>query len=119
VSFTEANILDRETMDGLVADCDQIFHLAAVVGVKLILEKPVHTIETNVEGTQGILKLAQKYGRKVLIASTSEVYGKAMETQTMQDSLSEDGDWTLGSTGKSRWAYACSKAMDEFLALAY
>ena len=119
VSFTEANILDREIMDPLVAGCDQVFHLAAVVGVKLILEKPVHTIETNVEGTQGILKLAQKYGRKVLIASTSEVYGKAMETSVPSDCLSEDGDWTLGSTGKSRWAYACSKAMDEFLALAY
>ena len=119
VSFTEANILDHDIMEPLVADCDQIFHLAAVVGVKLILEKPVHTIETNVEGTQTILKLANKYGCKVLIASTSEVYGKAMETAIKTDNLSEDGDWTLGSTGKSRWAYACSKAMDEFLALAY
>lgn len=119
VAFTEANILDRDVMEPLVADCDQVFHLAAVVGVKLILEKPVHTIETNVEGTQTILKLANEYQRKVLIASTSEVYGKAMETALKTDCLSEDGDWTLGSTGKSRWAYACSKAMDEFLALAY
>ncbi len=119
VDFTQANILDREVMEPLVANCDQVFHLAAVVGVKLILEKPVHTIETNVEGTQVILKLAREHNKKVLVASTSEVYGKAMENLHHSDQLSEDGDWTLGSTGKSRWAYACSKAMDEFLALAY
>lgn len=119
VGFTEASILDREVMEPLVRDCDQVFHLAAVVGVRLILEKPVQTIETNVDGTQLMLKLAQRYGRKILIASTSEVYGKAMEQAHPSDLLSEEGDWTLGSTGKSRWAYACSKAMDEFLALAY
>lgn len=119
VTFVEGNIMDRPLMERLVSECDQIFHLAAVVGVHLILEKPVHTIETNVEGTQNVLKLAVKHGRKVLIASTSEVYGKVMESAANVDFLKEDGDWTLGATGKSRWAYACSKAMDEFLALAY
>ncbi|MCB0718364.1 MAG: GDP-mannose 4,6-dehydratase [Bacteroidetes bacterium] len=119
VRFVEGNIMNFGLMEDLISECDEIFHLAAVVGVHLILEKPVHTITTNVEGTQNVLKLAAKYGRKVLVASTSEVYGKVMETQVHVDRLKEDGDWTLGATGKSRWSYACSKAMDEFLALAY
>ena len=119
VTFVRGSILDIALLQKEVEWCDQIFHLAAVVGVRLILERPVHTIETNVDGAQNVLKLASAYGKKVLIASTSEVYGKAMETSAPIDRLKEDGDWTLGSTGKSRWAYACSKAMDEFLALAY
>lgn len=114
-----ASVMDYATLEQLVEECDQIFHLAAAVGVKLIMEKPVETIITNVQGTENVLKLASKYDKKVLIASTSEVYGKLMENNGGINSLKEDGDWQLGSTGKRRWAYACSKAMDEFLSLAY
>lgn len=116
---TIADIQDYETLERLVAECDQIFHLAAAVGVKLIMEKPVETIVTNVGGTENVLKLASAYGKKTFIASTSEVYGKMMELNTDVAGLSEGHDIILGSTDKRRWAYACSKAMDEFLALAY
>src|SRR5687767_15343354 len=94
--------------------CDIVVHLAAAVGVKLIVEQPVHTIETNVHGTEVVLKLANKKKKLVLIASTSEVYGKSTTVP-----FSEDADLVLGPTTKHRWAYACSKALDEFLALAY
>jgi UDP-glucose 4-epimerase len=114
-----SSVMDYDTLEQLVEECDQIYHLAAAVGVKLIMENPVETIITNVQGSENILKLASYYDKKVLIASTSEVYGKLMENNGEINKLKEDGDWQLGSTGKRRWAYACSKAMDEFLSLAY
>lgn len=114
-----ASVMDYHTMEQLVEECDQIFHLAAAVGVKLIMENPVETIITNVQGTENVLKLASYHDKKVLIASTSEVYGKLMEGNNGVSHLSEDGDWQLGPTNKRRWAYACSKAMDEFLSMAY
>jgi UDP-glucose 4-epimerase len=91
-----------------------VVHLAAAVGVKLIVESPVHTIETNVHGTEVVLKLANKKKKLVLIASTSEVYGKSATVP-----FTEDADLVLGPSSKHRWAYACSKLIDEFLALAY
>jgi UDP-glucose 4-epimerase len=101
-------------MAEMVDGCDRIFHLAAAVGVKLIVESPVRTIETNVHLTEVMLRLAQKKKRPILIASTSEVYGKSEQLP-----FREDGDLVLGATFKGRWSYACSKAIDEFLALAY
>ena len=98
----------------LIDRCDIVVHLAAAVGVKLIVEQPVHTIETNVHGTEVVLKIANKKKKLVLIASTSEVYGKSLEVP-----FREDADLVLGPTTKHRWAYACSKMIDEFLALAY
>ncbi len=98
----------------LVEKCDVVFHLAAAVGVKLIVESPVRTIETNVYGTEVVLAQAARRRKKVLIASTSEVYG--LSTQVP---FREDGPLVLGATTKGRWSYACSKALDEFLALAY
>ena len=98
----------------LVDACDVVFHLAAAVGVKLIVESPVRTIETNVHCTEVILALANKKKKKVLIASTSEVYGLSQEVP-----FREDGQLVMGATTKGRWSYACSKAIDEFLALAY
>jgi UDP-glucose 4-epimerase len=93
---------------------DVVFHLAAAVGVRLIVESPVNTIETNVHGTELVLKLANKKKKKVLIASTSEVYGKSNAVP-----FHEESDLVMGATHKGRWSYACSKALDEFLALAY
>jgi len=113
-SYTLDTIQNRAIMAELVDVADVVFHLAAAVGVRLIIESPVRTIETNVKGTELVLELAAKKGKKVLIASTSEVYGKANELP-----FREDGDLVLGPTLKSRWSYACSKAIDEFLALAY
>jgi len=98
----------------LVDGCDVVFHLAAAVGVKLIIEAPVRTIETNVHGTEVVLKHAAKKHRRVVIASTSEVYGKGTKIP-----FSEDSDLVMGATKQHRWAYACSKAVDEFLGLAY
>ena len=98
----------------LIDRSDVVFHLAAAVGVKLIVEQPVHTIETNVHGTEVVLKHANKKKKLVVIASTSEVYGKSDDVP-----FREDSDLVLGPTPKHRWAYACSKAIDEFLALAY
>lgn len=98
----------------LIDDCDAVFHLAAAVGVKLIVEHPVHTIETNIYGTQLVFKHAAKKKRKVVLASTSEVYGK-----NNQIPFAENADMVLGPTEKSRWSYAASKAVDEFLALSY
>lgn len=114
-----ASVMDYQTLEQLVEKCDQIFHLAAAVGVKLIMENPVETIVTNVQGTENVLKLASYHNKKVLVASTSEVYGKLMEGENGINKLREDGDWQLGPTSKRRWAYACSKAMDEFLSIAY
>src|SRR3954467_4258975 len=98
----------------LIDRCDVVYHLAAAVGVKLIVESPVNTIETNVHGTEVVLKLANKKKKKVLITSTSEVYGKSTSFP-----FREDQDLVLGPTTKGRWSYACSKAIDEFLAIAY
>src|SRR5919106_1283508 len=98
----------------LIDRSDVVFHFAAAVGVKLIVEQPVHTIETNVHGTEVVLKHASKKRRLVFIASTSEVYGKSVDVP-----FREDADLVLGPTEKHRWAYACSKLIDEFLALAY
>jgi UDP-glucose 4-epimerase len=98
----------------LIDRADVVVHLAAAVGVKLIVEQPVHTIETNVHGTEVVLKLANKKKKLVLVASTSEVYGKSTSVP-----FREDADLVLGPTSKHRWAYACSKLIDEFLALAY
>jgi len=111
-------VVDTLTNEPLLAELidrnDVIFHFAAAVGVKLIVEQPVHTIETNVHGTEVVLKHANKKKKKVIIASTSEVYGKNLEVP-----FREDADLVMGATVKHRWAYACSKAIDEFLALAY
>jgi nucleoside-diphosphate-sugar epimerase len=98
----------------LVDECDVVFHLAAAVGVKLIVESPVRTIETNIRGTEVVLSIANKKKKKVLLASTSEVYGLSSDVP-----FREDGNLVMGATTKGRWSYACSKAIDEFLALAY
>ncbi|MFP4573198.1 MAG: GDP-mannose 4,6-dehydratase [Desulfobacterales bacterium] len=111
-------ILNEQLIDEIVAQCDQIYHMAAAVGVKLIMNRPVETLETNVKGTEMVLSIANRYKKKVLIASTSEVYGKIMNGSNPKP-LVEDADRLMGATTKRRWAYACSKAFDEFLALAY
>ena len=108
------DIRNAAVMDRLVSECDVIFHLAAAVGVFSIVSNPIDTIEINVGGTEIVLKTARRYRRKVLIASTSEVYGKNEKIP-----FNEDDDRTLGATTKSRWSYAASKELDEFLALAY
>lgn len=105
---------DVPLVSELVDRCDATIHLAAAVGVKLIVEKPVHTIETNVRATEVVLGAAAKKQKLVVLASTSEVYGKGIKIP-----FSEEDDLKLGSTSHSRWAYACSKALDEWLALAY
>lgn len=112
--YTIDSVNNQPVTAELVDQVDVIFHLAAAVGVKLIVESPVRTIETNVHGTEVVLSLANKKKKKVLIASTSEVYG--LSTQVP---FTEDGNLVMGATTKGRWSYACSKAIDEFLALAY
>lgn len=112
--FVRGSVRDVSLMDKLVVSSDVIYHLAAAVGVQLIVERPVHTIETNIHGTEVVLEAANRYKKRVLIASTSEVYGK---NETIP--FREDDDTLMGSTRFSRWAYACSKAIDEFLAFAY
>lgn len=107
-------VQNHQVIAELVDRCDVIFHLAAAVGVKLIVESPVRTIETNVRGTEVVLELANKKKRKVLVASTSEVYGLSTDVP-----FKESGNLVMGATTKGRWSYACSKAIDEFLALAY
>ena len=109
-----ASIIEDERLQEFVDEADVVYHLAAAVGVRLILDRPVETIETNILGTDRILRCAAKTQRKVLIASTSEVYGKSESAP-----FKETDDCVLGSTSKSRWSYACSKAIDEFLGLAY
>ncbi len=108
------SISNEQLMAELVDKCDVIYHLAAAVGVKLIVESPVRTIETNIMGTEIVLKLANKKKKRVIIASSSEVYGKSNNLP-----YEEGDDLVLGPTYKGRWSYACSKAIDEFLALAY
>jgi UDP-glucose 4-epimerase len=112
--FVNETIHNETVMDRLVSECDVIYHLAAAVGVELIIHDPVHTIETNLIGTETVLRLARRYRRKVVLASTSEVYGKSNSIP-----FREDADRVMGPTIKNRWSYAESKAMDEFLALAY
>jgi len=118
-SFILGTILDESLIMKLVSKCDQVFHLAAVVGVKHVMENPVDTIRTNTIGTENILHYCAKYNRKVLIASTSEVYGKAMKVIKGNDGLKESDDSLFGATNIRRWSYATSKALDEFLSLAY
>ena len=112
--YTIESVHNQPVTAELVDQCDVIFHLAAAVGVKLIVERPVHTIETNVHGTEVILRHAAKKKKLVFIASTSEVYGKSAKVP-----FNEETDLVMGATTRHRWAYACSKALDEFLALAY
>jgi len=112
--FVKGDIRNIELMEPIVEQSDVIFHLAAAVGVRLIAEDPVHTIETNIGGTETVLNIANKFGRKILIASSSEVYGKSEAVP-----FHEDDDIVLGSTCLSRWSYACTKAVDEFLGLAF
>src|SRR5712691_10374576 len=113
-SYTIESVTNEPLLAELIDGADVVFHLAAAVGVKLIVERPVYTIETNVHGTEVVLKHANKKKKLVVIASTSEVYGKSTVVP-----FHEDADLVLGPTPKHRWAYACSKAIDEFLALAY
>ncbi|MBN2419823.1 MAG: GDP-mannose 4,6-dehydratase [Deltaproteobacteria bacterium] len=108
------SVLDESVMNELVFKVDQIYHLAAAVGVKNIMDNPVETIDINVKGTEMVLRLANRFKKKVFIASTSEIYGKHLD-----HSLSENDNRVMGSVKKRRWAYACSKTLDEFLALAY
>ncbi len=112
--FVIDTITHEMVMDRLVSECDAIFHLAAAVGVQLIIENPVHVIETNVLGTHAVLKAAARYRKLVLLASTSEIYGKSVQVP-----FRENDDRVLGPTTKARWSYSDSKAVDEFLALAY
>ena len=112
--YTIDSVHNQPVTAELVDQCDVVFHLAAAVGVKLIVESPVRTIETNVRGTEVVLALANKKQKRVLVASTSEVYGLSADVP-----FKEDGNLVMGATTKGRWSYACSKAIDEFLALAY
>ena len=107
-------ILNESVMNELIFKVDHVYHLAAAVGVMNVMDHPVETLKINVKGTEAVLRLANRFKKKVLIASTSEVYGKHVESD-----LSEDDDRILGSVKKRRWAYACSKTLDEFLSLAY
>jgi UDP-glucose 4-epimerase len=108
------SVTNESTVAQLVEQVDTVFHLAAAVGVKLVVEKPIHTIHTNVNGTETVLRAAHRFGTRVLIASTSEVYGKGLALP-----FREDADLVLGPPDKTRWGYATSKLIDEFLALAY
>ncbi len=110
----QGSVLDSDAVESLLAACDEVYHMAAAVGVRLIMENPVDTIMTNVRGTEVLLDLCRKHSKKVFIASTSEVYGK-----NKNGPLGENDDRILGTTKKQRWAYACTKTLDEFLALAY
>ena len=113
-SYTIDSVTNESLLAELIDRSDVVYHLAAAVGVKLIVEQPVHTIETNVHGTEVVLKHANKKKKLVFIASTSEVYGKSADVP-----FREAADLVLGPSAKHRWAYACSKLIDEFLALAY
>jgi len=107
-------VLNESVMNELIFKSDHVYHLAAAVGVLNIMDHPVETIDINVKGTEAVLRLANRFKKKVLIASTSEIYGKHVA-----HSLSEDDNRVMGTVKKRRWAYACSKTLDEFLALAY
>lgn len=107
-------IMHEPVLAELIDSCDNVYHLAATVGVQLVVDSPVNTIENIIKGTELVLKWAGKKGKKVLITSTSEVYGKSVKVP-----FTETDDLTLGPTFKGRWSYACAKMLDEFLALAY
>ncbi len=113
-SFTTGTILNKELLDSLISGCDQVYHLAAAVGVKYIIENPLLSLKTNIVGTDNVLELCNKHKAKVLITSTSEIYGKSENVP-----FGEQDDRLLGSTHISRWGYSCSKAIDEFMALAF
>jgi UDP-glucose 4-epimerase len=113
-SYTIDSILNRDVLRNMVKNCDQIYHLAAAVGVKYIIDNPLLSLQTNIGGTENILEFANKYKKKVLLASTSEIYGKSNTVP-----FKEEDDRLLGSTHITRWSYSASKAIDEFLALAY
>lgn len=112
--YTIDSVTNEPLLAEMIDRCDVVFHLAAAVGVKKIVEEPVQTIENNVHGTEVVLRHANKKKKLVVVASTSEVYGKSTDVP-----FREDADLVMGATVKHRWAYACSKAIDEFLALAY
>ncbi len=112
--FAIETIGNETVMDRLVSECNVIYHLAAAVGVELIVTRPVEVIERNILGTESVLKIANRYKKKVFLASTSEIYGKNENIP-----FREDDDRLLGPTTKNRWSYSCSKAVDEFLGLAY
>ncbi len=112
--FAIDTITNEGVLDRLASECNLIYHLAAAVGVRLIVEEPVHTIKTNIMGTEAVLRVARRYRAKTLIASTSEVYGKSNRVP-----FSEEDDVVLGPTFRSRWSYAATKMVDEFLGLAY
>ncbi len=112
--FLEGNVMDTALVHGLVAQVDRVFHLAAAVGVKYVLENPLRSLLTNIRGTEVVLEAAQAHRRKVILTSSSEVYGKGVSVP-----FSEDDDRLIGPTHKLRWSYACGKAVDECLAQAY
>lgn len=116
-SYVIDTIMNEKRMKELISGCDIVFHLAAAVGVKYIIDNPLESIRTNVKGTEIVLELANQFGkRKVIMASTSEIYGKNLNSRS---SFKEGDERVLGSTNISRWSYSCTKALDEFLALAY
>ena len=112
--FLEGNVMDQALVSGIVAQCDQVFHLAAAVGVKYVLENPLRSLITNIRGTEVVLEACSEHGRKVMLFSSSEVYGKGVAVP-----FREDDDRLMGPTHKLRWSYACGKAVDECLAVAY
>ena len=112
--FLEGSVTDSALVSGLVAQCDKVFHLAAAVGVKYVLENPLRSLITNIRGTEVVLEACAEHGRKAMVFSSSEVYGKGVSVP-----FSEDDDRVMGPTHKLRWSYACGKAVDECLAQAY
>ncbi|TMQ52484.1 MAG: NAD-dependent epimerase/dehydratase family protein [Candidatus Eisenbacteria bacterium] len=112
--FLEGSVTDSALVNGLVAQCDRVYHLAAAVGVKYVLENPLRSLITNIRGTEVILEAWAEHGRKAMVFSSSEVYGKGVSVP-----FSEDDDRVMGPTHKLRWSYACGKAVDESLAQAY
>ncbi|MBN1327150.1 MAG: GDP-mannose 4,6-dehydratase [Candidatus Cloacimonetes bacterium] len=113
-SYTINSILNRDVFEKLIREADQVYHLAAAVGVKYIIDNPLLSLRTNIGGTENVLEFANKYKKKVLIASTSEIYGKSNNVP-----FKEEDDRLLGSTNITRWSYSSAKAIDEFLSLAY
>jgi UDP-glucose 4-epimerase len=114
VEFALGSILNADLLDDVMSRCDTVFHLAAAVGVELIVEKPLESLRTNIAGSERVFEKAHKYGRRILVTSTSEIYGK-----NTSDRLHEDDDRILGSPLKSRWSYSEAKAIEEILAYTY
>ncbi len=112
--YTIDSVLNREVIEKLISECSQIYHLASAVGVKYIIDNPLRTLKTNIGGTENVLEFANKYKKKVLITSTSEIYGKSEKVP-----FKEEDDRLLGSNHITRWSYSSSKAIDEFFAFAY